>query len=325
MGPVQSVWEGYAVDPQVRLKGSSGGVGTALAQYFKSIEQPVVAVGQSEKSPFENETLGSDQIHKMSGSRYVPSSPAEKLSSVEKGGLLIGKPCDIAGAKQLHRLTGKVRTDSFVTVSIFCAGVPSIAGNKQLVEREGLKVDDVVSLKFRGDGWPGNWHAQTNSGTSRELTYQESWGFIQAHRQWRCYICPDHTGEFADISIGDAWHRQVEGAGRSLIVVRSALGAQILDDAISKGFVFAERVENACLPASQPELIRTRRLLQGRLLAMKLLGLRVPNFVNMGLKRPEISLTHIKNVASTVRRIFRKRLYRAESTQDSRQKAECKS
>ena len=32
-GPVLEVWEGYATDPEIRYKGSSGGAATALALY----------------------------------------------------------------------------------------------------------------------------------------------------------------------------------------------------------------------------------------------------------------------------------------------------
>jgi hypothetical protein len=60
---------------------------------------------------------------------------------------------------------------------------------------------------------------------SEGITYAEGWGrILQSERRWRCRVCADHTGAFADISVGDPWHAPPEGdtdAGRSLIVART--------------------------------------------------------------------------------------------------------
>jgi hypothetical protein len=57
------------------------------------------------------------------------------------------------------------------------------------------------------------------------IPYAEGWGrILQSERRWRCRVCADHTGAFADISVGDPWHAPPEGdtdAGRSLIVART--------------------------------------------------------------------------------------------------------
>ena len=70
--------------------------------------------------------------------------------------------------------------------------------------------------------------ARTGEIRTASTSYEEGWGdILQKHTQWRCRVCADHTGAFADISVGDPWHAPPEGdtdAGRSLIVARTPRG-----------------------------------------------------------------------------------------------------
>ena len=60
------------------------------------------------------------------------------------------------------------------------------------------------------------------------MSYMESWGFLQRYRPYRCYLCPDGTGELADLSCGDPWYREIleDEPGHSLVVVRTERGKE---------------------------------------------------------------------------------------------------
>ncbi len=79
--------------------------------------------------------------------------------------------------------------------------------------------------------------------TSPGIPYAQGWGeILQADRRWRCRICTDHTGAFADISVGDPWHQAPVGeaeAGRSLIVARTPRGLRLIREAIAAGVLEA--------------------------------------------------------------------------------------
>lgn len=66
----------------------------------------------------------------------------------------------------------------------------------------------------------------------------ESWGFLQKYRPYRCHLCPDGTGEFADISCGDPWYREIKEheTGYSLALARTQRGREILHAAIDAGY-----------------------------------------------------------------------------------------
>jgi coenzyme F420 hydrogenase subunit beta len=74
----------------------------------------------------------------------------------------------------------------------------------------GVDPSDLAQLRYRGNGWPGDATAQTRGGHRSRLSYADSWGSILTkHVQWRCRVCLDHTGEFADIAVGDPWYRAI--------------------------------------------------------------------------------------------------------------------
>jgi coenzyme F420 hydrogenase subunit beta len=152
------------------------------------------------------------------------------------------------------------------------------------------------------------------------ISYQEGWGdILQKHRQWRCHVCADHTGEHADLSIGDPWDRPAKDLnekGRSLIIVRSEAGRSFLHSAIKAGVLTATRRENNAVALAQPNLSATRRILFGRLAGLWLMGLAAPAYPNYRL--PQLWFKHVgrreklASILGTIRRAARKRLWRPE-------------
>ncbi|MDX2132722.1 MAG: Coenzyme F420 hydrogenase/dehydrogenase, beta subunit C-terminal domain [Planctomycetota bacterium] len=292
-GPVRRVWEGHAGDAAIRHAGSSGGAASALALW--AIERGgmhgVLHAAARADVPYLNETVMSrsrEELLARTGSRYAPASPCDGLGLIAGAPgacVFIGKPCDVAGAEKARKLVPGLDERLGLTIAFFCAGTPSTRGTLDLLKKVGVEdPSTVTSLRYRGNGWPGRWTARWNgpAGDAREasLTYDESWDFLQRYRQWRCYICPDHTGEFADVSVGDPWHQAPkEGeAGRSLIIARTARGQRAIEDAAAAGYLVLEREDAELLPRSQPNLLRTRGRLWGQMLALRVARLPRPRY-----------------------------------------------
>ncbi len=327
-GPVLGVWEGFATDDDIRFSGSSGGAASALALFGIERESMhgLLHIDSRDDVPFLNKTVLStsrQQILGATGSRYAPASPCDGLAEVERAPspcVMIGKPCDIAGARAAARLRPALDEKLGITIAIFCAGTPSTEGTLEMIRSLGIEdPGSVTSVRYRGNGWPGRatveFRAPSGAIESRSLTYHESWGeILQRHRQWRCYICPDHTGEFADIAVGDPWYREVpEGAiGQSLIVARTERGKAFIERAIEAGFLEAGHVDPDLLPQSQPNLLALRGSLWGRMLVLRALGAGVPQFRGLPVFRFWLSRLTLKkkgqSIVGTAKRVFRKRL-----------------
>ena len=319
-GPILGVWEAHASDPDIRFRGSSGGAATALALY--GIEQGgasrVLHVGSKAEKPYLNETVFSSNKQDLlmrEGSRYAPASPCEKINEVTADSertVFIGKPCDVAAVSSWE--AESEANEMAIKIGFFCAGAPSTNGNLELIKRQKIDQQNLVRLKYRGEGWPGMWRAEEDSGKSSELTYAESWGFLQSFRQWRCYICPDHTAEFADIAVGDPWYRDIkEGEhGSSLIIARTEKGLRYLKAAEAAGYINVVGEDPTLLPRSQPNLMRTRGMLWARMIVLAVLGAAVPKYKGFPLFQfwlKELPLKEkIQSFTGTAKRVFRKSL-----------------
>jgi len=325
-GNVLEVWEVYADNQEIRKSGSSGGCITAISLYCLEVGgmSGVLNTHQSALDPVKNESSISrtrEQLLNATGSRYSPSSPCEKLNEIEGldgAGVFIGKPCDAVAVHKIRKDREKLNQKLGVVISFFCAGTPSTFGVNQLIDKvvggDSCKVDNI---RFRGNGWPGMWVLGYWVGeriNKKVLTYQESWGFLQKYRQWRCYICPDHTGEFSDISVGDPWYRGNGGddLGKSLVVVRTELGRKILHEAADAGYIVLGKSDPSMLPKSQPNLITAKAVLWGRIFALKLVGIGVPDYRGFELLSFWIKDLTIKqkvnSILGTIRRVFVKKI-----------------
>lgn len=326
-GPVYRVIEGHAGDPAIRFAGSSGGAATALALFC--LEQRamhgVLHTTADRERPYLNRTVFSRDrsgLLAATGSRYAPSSPCEGLDQVLAADgpcVFIGKPCDVAALRRAEKNSPALRDNIGLSIAFFCAGVPSTAATLELAKRQGApSAAHIRSLRYRGNGWPGQWtlgydDEQDNRLSSR-MTYAESWHFLQKRRQWRCYVCADHTGEFADIAVGDPWYREIRPGelGSSLIVARTRRGLELLQAAVDAGYLEEVRDDPSLLPRSQPNLIGARGNLWARLSVLRLFGACTPSYSGFALLPfwlGELSIRDkLHSLLGTIRRIFRKRL-----------------
>ena len=325
-GPVRAIWEGYAADPEIRFAGSSGGVATALAAYC--LEQEGMAgalhIGARADVPYLNETrLSRDRTALLAGagSRYAPASPCDRLDLIESAEapcVFIGKPCDVAAVRMARRVRPELDARVGLTIAVFCAGTPTTRGTLEMLERLGTSDPDrVASVHYRGNGWPGRARARLVDdppGQERSLTYEQSWGeILQKHRQWRCYLCADHTGEFADVAVGDPWYRPTgDDPGRSLVLARTERGVRLVEAAIAAGALVLEPVAARVLPDSQPNLLRARGAVWGRLVSLRMAGLMTPRLRHLPMAgmwwRALSTREKLQSTAGTLRRIRRKRL-----------------
>jgi len=242
------------------------------------------------------------------------------LKSIETAGaacVFVGKPCDVEGLRKTQAIRPQLDDNVGVAIGIFCAGTPSTKGTIDLLSKYGIDHKEVEELRYRGRGWPGTFSVRLKGSHEwKELaSYQEAWGFLQKYRPFRCYLCPDGTSEFADISCGDPWYRKIEDGelGTSLVLVRTEKGRKIVRGAIQAGYVRLEPVKPELLDLSQRELQLKRGAIWGRVTTMTALGIPAPHFSGFSLFRNwlKIPLGHkARSLVGTTRRILRRKYYR---------------
>lgn len=311
-GPVLQVWEGHAADPDLRYSGSSGGMASALALYAveRAGMEGAVHVGHDDVVRYRNKTAFSTNrkdFLSATGSRYAPASPCDGLRSVEQGqskAAFIGKPCDVAGLRKTQAIRPNLDKNIGVAIGIFCAGTPSTQATLDLLEKHGIRKEEVAEVRYRGRGWPGHFAVRRHGSEEwvNLATYAEAWDFLQRYRPYRCHLCPDSTAEFADISCGDPWYRAIEEGemGSSLVLARTERGREIVEGAIKAGYVELRPVRPEILDLSQRELQKKRGAIWGRVTSLKALGVPAPRLRGFSLFRNWLRIPLMDKVRSTL-------------------------
>jgi len=299
-GPILDLHEAYATDDSIRFAGSSGGVATAMSLY--AIEEAgfsgVLHTKADPDDPICNiSTLSTnrEELLQTTGSRYAPAAPCQAfdlLKTVDGPCMFVGKPCDCAALRKACKIDNDLKEKVALVVSIFCAGTPTTAGTLAMLNSMGVSdPDQIKSLRYRGNGWPGMTtvefaNAAGKPANSFSMTYDDAWGgILSKHGQLRCRLCPDSTGEFADISCGDPWYRETEGdPGRSLILLRTKKGADFYEHGCLSNYIKSEKAEPDTLPASQKSVFQRRCQIHARLKAIRMFNIPAPNYTGFDLK-----------------------------------------
>lgn len=314
-GPLIEVRLGWSTDPALRRNASSGGGLSAILTHLLATGQIdyVVQTAVSDVSPLRNAmkiSTGRDDVFHAAGSRYAPSSPLEDIGArLDAPGrfAFVGKPCDVAALRQLSRHDPRVNEKVPFMLAFMCAGVPSYRGTSALLKALGVEDESqVTGFRYRGDGWPGFAVAEMADGRRLTMDYDTSWGrILNKHLQFRCKICPDGIGEFADITCADGWHFDDKGAasfeerdGRSLILTRTAKGEALLRTMIESEAIITEPCTREEMARMQPYQAHRKGFVWSRLIAMAMMGKRLPTFRGLDLARNSRAFGLRRNIRS---------------------------
>ena len=312
LGPAVSAWTAWAVDPGYRFAGSSAGVLSALSSWLLEVGEATSVIGAAMSADSPRRTVPLElrskaDVLSASGSRYAPVANASLFDARRADHAFVGKPCEVYAARQLIGMT----TDAApVLLSFFCAGVPSQFATDELVSTMAADQDRVVSVRYRGNGWPGSFVVRDAGGGIQSTSYEDSWGnHLGGRLQERCKICPDGTGGHADIAVGDYWHADSSGFplfddadGLSVAIARTERGHRLLMRARDAGVLGLEPVELDAVAAVQPLQVKRRRTLLGRLAGRRLAGRAIPRYRGFRLLR--LAVLSPKNSAAAAKGTF---------------------
>ena len=295
-GKILSSKYAWASDSTLRHVGSSGGTLTALCIYLLDSGKVdgIVHVKENEIDPIDTVctlSMSKDDIISHSGSRYSSSSPLKNISDfIDEGKkyCFVGKPCDVATLRNLMAMDKRYKNTFVILLSFFCAGAPSFNANELLLTKMGTDRTRCISLRYRGEGWPGYATAIDKDGKSHKINYRSAWRDTLG-RDIRpiCRFCIDGIGEMADVVCYDAWYLGTdnkpvfnEEKGRNGVFCRTEKGLNIFNDAANTGYIVAADYSNYTeeLPKIQKYQFVRRVTLASSMLAMVIMNKKIPNY-----------------------------------------------
>lgn len=243
----------HASDAAIRHEGSTGGVLTALGIYL--LESKRVPFLFHVKASEDNPTFGEAHISRTrddviagAGSRYGPTAMLAEFDKVLDLGepfAFIGKPCDIAAAKNYGRRDERVGQLVKYWLTPVCGAFMPSYGTRDFLAERGIAFEDVTAMRYRGRGCPGPTTVETEAAV-HNYEYLDLWGDGKNGwiMPWRCKICPDGIGEAADIAASDTWpggspteELAKTDPGTNAVIVRTVAGQELIEAAIEAGYV----------------------------------------------------------------------------------------
>ena len=296
-GAAERLSIGYARDPLVRFRGSTGGVLTALGQFLLSSGRVnfVLHVGASRSAPMRSErrlSFDAAAVLDGAGSRYGPVAVLTDFCEILERAepfALIAKPCDVTAVRNLGRIDARVDCYMRYALTLVCGGASDLRKSEEVLQHFRIHESELALFRYRGHGNPGLTRIETKDGRAFELTYQQLW---EDESKWmiqpRCRICPDAIGLEADIAASDVWpggSPAGEDAGFNGIIVRTARGLELYEAAVAAGALTIDHSATyADFDRFQPHQVRKRRAVWARLKALQVSGKPVPQVTNLGLE-----------------------------------------
>ncbi len=281
-GPYRRMVTAYASDPEVRFRGATGGVLTAIGQYL--VESGEVSFLHHAKPNEAEPTFGQTQISTTrddviegAGSRYGPTALLiDIVDSLARGEpfAFIGKPCDIAALRNLAHLDPRVDQLVKYWLTPVCGGFMPPESMERFLRDDGTDPEQLTAFRYRGHGCPGRTRYETRDGRVREFRYTEFWGTDET--QWmlpfRCKVCPDGIGEGADIAASDTWpggspdpDTEDEDPGTNALIIRTQAGIDLINAATAAGYVTVEQdVDPRYMDSTQPHQRRKKLVVKAR-------------------------------------------------------------
>lgn len=294
---------GHATNPEIRYRASSGGVVTGLLVYAleKGIIDGALVTRMNREHPLQPEPFiakTKNEIIEATTSKYCPV-PAnimigELLSANEHEKFaVVGLPCHIHGVRKAEQIYKKLRARVVLHIGLFCSHNDTFWQTNYLIKSMGISKDDLKTIRYRGEGWPGTVSVELKSGKVLSIPFHKA---MFPHMLWfnamnRCLYCCDLTAELADLSVGDPWIPEVmakENIGQSIFMVRTGKAHSLVLRAACEGCInftpiHAEKVKESI------SMGETKKVdVQVRILLRKMVGKSVPDY-NADFMSPRLS------------------------------------
>lgn len=234
--------QGWSEIEELRCESSSGGVATALSNFFLRDGGVVCSCSYKNGKFIFTHAKSIDEVTQFVGSKYVKSNPDdvyEENMSILKSGkklLFIGLPCQVAGMKNY---LGCEFDEQVYFVELICHGSPSPKVLESFFASNGLNILDIQNINFRKKM---DFHVYTNNDKYQKCVPDSmrdlySFTFLKGLTYTEnCYTCNyARTERIADITLGDSWGSSLSNEekrkGISLIMCQTDRGYNLVKEA----------------------------------------------------------------------------------------------
>jgi coenzyme F420 hydrogenase subunit beta len=246
--PIQLIGEfksGYVANtniPEV-IGGQDGGTVTSLLCYLFEehlIDAAIVTMKDPNNPwhPIAQIITSKDDAIKASGSIYTHSQTVDALMDAIRADYrsiaFVGTPCNIDAVHKMYSSpSGMLKyfmRAHILTIGLFCMDSFSPETLYPMFERDGINLEKVTKMDIN----KGKFHLYYENKEEPVKSYTIK--SLHKFKSSSCSFCTDLTAENADISVGSVG----SGQNKNTVFARTAIGAEIVEDAADKGYLTIE-------------------------------------------------------------------------------------
>lgn len=258
---------GRAVDKEIKNKGASGSVVTAVLLYAldHGIIDAAVVSGTDPKKPWLARPVVATtrtQLINAAGSKYNSVHQIAGLQEAVARGYkkiaVVGTPCVIHAVRKMQ-FTGIYRklVDHLVlTVGLWCSTRFTARSTEFLIQnRLGVPLDEVKDFSYRAKPWPDRFQVITRDNRvvgEPWLSLSIAGRLTGPFKPCGCEDCLDATAELADLSMGDSWGHPAmspeelnRGNVYTTTIIRTEVAEKLFKAVGKAGYVFCQLVAKA--------------------------------------------------------------------------------
>lgn len=276
LGRYENGYVGAVAEGPYRQNGSSGGMVSWKAAELlrRGMVDGVAHVRPAVSGRYFGYALSRcvDEVRAGAKSRYYPvelSGILDEIRLIPGRYAIVGIPCFIKAVHLLRRREPILGERIVYTLGLFCGHMKSARLVDSFAWQMGLPAEAVAQPEFRvkDPQWPANFYTAQLTLDDGSVHRKDWWhlcdgdwgaGFFQNPA---CNYCDDVLAETADIAFGDAWvePHSSDWRGTNVVVARSDLLRDIVDEAIAAGRLDLRTVDADYVAQTQAAGLRQRR------------------------------------------------------------------
>lgn len=266
LGSLIGIYAAYS--HEFREAASSGGLATYVFDQLldRGVVDHVFSVRSSEDSGSHYQykvSSSKEDVQDSSKTKYYPVTLAtvfSEMNKLEGKVAVIGVACFVKAIRLAQYHEPALKEKIPFVAGIICGGVKSKFFTEYLASKAGAKnVIKFPDYRIKDIQKPSNDYSfgciDEATGESKKIKMREvgdMWG-TGLFKANACDFCEDVVTELADISLGDAWLEPYskDGRGTSVVVTRSPLAEEIIQDGIKSAAISIEPISPDTMRASQ--------------------------------------------------------------------------
>jgi coenzyme F420 hydrogenase subunit beta len=228
---------------KVKADFQGGGTVSALIAYAleKELADGAILTGAEGVEPVAHRVKTPEQVAASAGSKFIAAPTLSAMNRAVRDGehrlAVVGTPCQVTAVAQM-RMNPLAREDFedpvALTVGVFCNWA---LDHRQLTAylSERMDISEVTGMDIPPP--PAEVLVVRTSSGEKRFPLKD----IRKLIPHTCFICPDMTAEWTDVSVG-----MYEGrTGWNTLLVRTQTGVELVDKAVTEGWLVTEAFPQA--------------------------------------------------------------------------------